>query len=195
MKLILGSASKWRRQILQQAGYEFSTMSPDIEEKKIRYEDPHQLVLAIAHAKADALLSRILEPALLITSDQVVVCHDEIFEKPSSEAEVRRFLHSYQQHEAMTVTAIVVTDTSTGKRVQGVDEVNIIFNSIPEDVINHVIAEGEVFSCAGGFQIENEYGELNPYIKKIDGDIDSVKGLPLKLLNELILKVQNNALE
>ncbi len=195
MKLILGSASKWRRQILHNAGYDFSTMSPDIDEKQIRHADPNQLALLIAHAKADALLPKITEPAILITSDQVVFCHDQIFEKPSSEIEVRKFLNSYQQHDAATITAIVVTDTATGQREQGVDRVNVVFNPIPEGVINHMIAEGEVFSCAGGFQIEDENGKLNPYIKKTDGAIDSVKGLPLQLLNELIAKVQNNALE
>ena len=38
-----------------------------------RSEDPGALTLALAHAKADALLPQIHEPALLITSDQVVV--------------------------------------------------------------------------------------------------------------------------
>ena len=188
--MILGSASKWRRQILKKEGYHFSTMSPDIDEKSIRYEDPSQLVLAIAHAKADALLPRISEPATLITSDQVVFCHGEVFEKPSSEVEVRKFLSSYQKHQAATVTAIVVTDTITRKREEGVDMVNVDFSPIPKNVIDHMINEGEIFHCAGGFQIEDEFGELNPYIKKIDGAIDSVKGLPMILLKELLNKME-----
>lgn len=190
MKLILGSASKWRRQILKQSDYVFETMSPDIDEKKIRHEDPCKLALAIAHAKADALLPKISEPAILITTDQVVVCHDEIFEKPSSEVDVRKFLSSYQKHPAATVTAIVVTDTATGKREDGVDVVNVEFNPIPGNVIDHMISEGEIFSCAGGFQIEDEFGELNPYIKKIDGEVDSVKGLPMTLLKNLLAKIE-----
>lgn len=190
MKLILGSASKWRQQILREAGYNFSTLSPDIDEKKIRDSNPSRLVLSIAHAKADALLPQISEPAILITSDQVVFCHNEIFEKPSSEMDVRNFLNSYQQHSAATVTAIVVTNTITKKREEGVDIVNVEFNPIPENVINHMIAEGEIFNCAGGFQIEDEHAELNPYIKKIDGSIDSVKGLPIALLKQLLEKLQ-----
>lgn len=184
--MILGSASKWRQAILHGAGFSFSVMHANIDEKAIRDDDPKELVLKIAHAKADAILKKLtdedkLKEKLLITSDQVVYCAGEIFEKPASEKEIRYFIQQYQQHPAATYTAIVLVDLKTGKRVDGVDVVNIAFNHIPDHVIDHVIAEGEVFQCAGGFQIEDEKGELNPYIKGIDGDLDSVKGFPIKL--------------
>lgn len=189
MRLILGSASKWRRQILKKAGYDFDVMSPDIDEKKIRDEDPKRLVLAIANAKADVLLPQISGSSLLITTDQVVYCHGEVFEKPISAKEVKKFIESYRKHPAQTITGVIVTNTQTKKREQAVDIVNIEFNHIPDEVIDHLVEEGEIFSCAGGFQIEDEHGELNPYIKKIDGEIDSVKGLPIKLLEKLLASI------
>ena len=64
MKIILGSSSRWRKQILEQAGYTFKVMSPDIDEKAIRHADSEQLALAIANAKADKLLEQITEPAI-----------------------------------------------------------------------------------------------------------------------------------
>ena len=73
MKIILGSQSKGRRHVLESMGYEFGVMSSNIDEKAIRFNDPQKLTIALAHAKADALLPRIQEPALLITSDQVVL--------------------------------------------------------------------------------------------------------------------------
>lgn len=190
MQLILGSASKWRRKILQDAGYSFKILSPNIDEKSIRDSDPETLVLKIARAKAAALLPQITEPSLLITTDQVVYCHDEIFEKPASAEEVKKFITAYHYHSAQTVTAVIVTNTATGKSIEGVDVVNIHFNHIPDSLIDHLIEEGEIFQCAGGFQIEDEKGELNPYIKSIDGEIDSVKGLPMKLLNHLIAQIK-----
>lgn len=189
MKLILGSSSKWRQQVLTKAGYEFTVMHPNIDEKKIRHKDPQQLALAIANAKADDLLRQITEPAVLITTDQVVVCNDKIYEKPESAHEAREFMHSYNKHSAQTVTAVVVVNTKIGKRVAGVDIVNIYFKHIPDSVIEELIAEGQIFSCAGGFQVEAKDGNLSPYIKSIDGAIDSVKGLPLKLLKKLIKRI------
>ncbi len=190
MKIILGSSSKWRRQVLKDAGYAFTTLSPNIDERKIRDEDPKRLALAIAHAKNNALLPKITEEALLITTDQVVTCRGEIYEKPVSPEEARKFLCSYAKHPAATVSAVVVTNTRTGKRAEGVDIVNILFNPIPKSEIDRLVEEGGIFSCAGGFQVEGKDGKLSVYIKQIDGAIDSVKGLPLKLLERLMQEAQ-----
>src|SRR5690348_16127972 len=103
-KIVLGSSSKWRREVLERLGYQFSCMSPDIDEKAIRHPDPKEMTLMIARAKGQALLSKVLtsfrkkhnsiakfvedkqisEPTLLITSDQVVSWNGQVREKPES---------------------------------------------------------------------------------------------------------------
>lgn len=186
MKLVLGSSSKWRKQVLEQAGYEFTTMSPDIDEKAIRHEDPQKLALAIANAKADALVKQVQEPMILITVDQVVVCNNKVYEKPVSAAEAREFMHSYEHFPASTITAVVVINTETQKRVDGVDIATVYFHPIPENYMEELIAKGDIFSCAGGFQVEYGDGKVVPYVKSIDGAIDSVKGLPMRLVEKLI---------
>nr|AEV89965.1 Maf-like protein [Humulus lupulus]AEV89966.1 Maf-like protein [Humulus lupulus]BAF85812.1 putative Maf-like protein [Humulus lupulus] len=78
-KIILGSSSVARRKILAEMGYDFAIMTADIDEKSIRKEIPEELVVALAEAKAAAILPRIptgdyinaVEPTLLITADQV----------------------------------------------------------------------------------------------------------------------------
>uniref|UniRef100_M0ZWJ2 Maf protein n=1 Tax=Solanum tuberosum TaxID=4113 RepID=M0ZWJ2_SOLTU len=78
-KLILGSSSTARKKILGDMGYEFTTMSADIDEKAIRKEKPEDLVMALAEAKAEAIIPRVsigesegdAGPTLLITCDQV----------------------------------------------------------------------------------------------------------------------------
>ena len=80
MKIILGSQSAGRKKVLEGMGYEFETMSADIDERAIRLEDPVKLTLALAVAKSEALLPKIKndEGVILITSDQVVVCNGKI---------------------------------------------------------------------------------------------------------------------
>ncbi|KAA0041604.1 maf-like protein [Cucumis melo var. makuwa] len=58
-KIILGSSSVARRKILSEMGYEFTIMSADIDEKAIRKEKPEELVVALAEAKADAIISNL----------------------------------------------------------------------------------------------------------------------------------------
>ena len=78
-------------------GYAFAVMPAHIDERAIRSEDPGALTLALAHAKADALLPHIRE-------------------KPAHAEEARVFLRGYAEGPAQTVTAVVVTHTATGLR-------------------------------------------------------------------------------
>lgn len=179
MKIILGSQSEGRRKILESMGYTFEIMPADINEKAIRFEDPIKLTLAISNAKAGALLEKIKEPALLITSDQVVVCNGVIREKPVSADESKDFLESYGQYPAETVTSVVVVNTATGERVYGTDIAEIWFNPIPKEVIEAYIETGDPFLHSGGF--DREHLILLSYVKKIQGEPDSVTGLPKSL--------------
>jgi septum formation protein len=185
MHIILGSQSQGRRELLSALGYEFAVMPANIDERAIRADDPGALTLALAHAKADALLPQIHEPALLITSDQVVVWQGTIREKPQNVEEARAFLRDYAEGPAETVTAVVVTHTSRGVRRQGVDRATVWFRRIPEDVIAQVIARGEVFAHAGGFSITDPL--LSAYIERVDGTAESVIGLPTALTRQLLL--------
>ena len=191
MKLILGSASQSRQHLLKQAGYEFTVVHADIDEKSIRDPDAQKLALRLAHAKADALMERIIEPALLITVDQVVICHGEIFEKPADADEARHYMHSYALHPATTVTAVVVFNTATGKRAEAVDLATVYFIPIPEAVVEALIVKGDIFHCAGGFQVESDDGELNAYVDHVDGAVDGVKGLPIAVMQQLLLEVSS----
>jgi len=189
MKIILGSASKYRQKILRDAGYDFDIMEPNIDEKSIRFDNPKKLTLALAHAKAGAIMKRAKNQALLITSDQVVVCNGQIREKPQNKEEAADYLASYAQHPAETVTAVLLTNLKNGKSVGGIDIAKVNFSPIPENIIERVINKGTIFSCAGGFTISDDL--LKPYIKSIEGDEDSVLGLPIKLTKELLNAITN----
>lgn len=187
MKIILGSQSKWRKKILEDMGYEFEVMSPDIDEKAIRDDDPNELTRKLARAKAEALLPRIKEDVILITSDQVVFCNGEIREKPENEDQARAYLESYAEHPVETVTAVFVINTKTGKTAEGVDIPSLRFKPIPEDLIETLIKDGRIFTCAGGFSLD--IAEIGNLLESIEGERESVIGLPKALTNRLIKEV------
>lgn len=188
MKLILGSQSKSRKYVLDKAGYEFDVMPADIDEKAIRSSDWEEMPLLIARAKAAALLARITEPAILITADQVVVCNGELREKPESEEQARAYLKSYDRYPAQTNSAVVVTNTETGKQADGVDIAKTFFKPLPDDVITQAIESGLAMTVAGGFVIEDPL--FAPYVDHLEGAADSVLGLPLGLMRSLIAQVE-----
>ncbi|KAL3840303.1 hypothetical protein ACJIZ3_024894 [Penstemon smallii] len=196
-KIILGSSSVARKKILADMGFEFTTMSADIDEKAIRTEKPEELVMALAEAKADAIVGRLqnssnqekdVEPTLVIAADTVVVYEGMIREKPSSKEEARQFIQGYSGGHAATVSSVLVTNLNTGIKKGEWDKVEIHFHDIPEHVIDNLIEEGIVLNVAGGLIIEHPL--VLPYVKEVVGGTDSVMGLPkaltIKLMNEVL---------
>lgn len=189
LKIILGSASLNRRQVFAEMCEDFEVMSADIDEKAIRFDDPSDLVLALAEAKAEALLGRMDKRAdILITADQVVVCNGEIREKPENEKVAREYLESYGKYPAETYSAVMVTNIATGKKAKSLDIAKVYFNPIPQGVIDEVVRKGDVFRVAGGFTIEDDL--FGPYVKRVEGASDSILGLP----KELVLKLAKEVL-
>lgn len=132
LRVWLGSGSASRHALMKEIIDEYGELmtfmgkvSADIDEKAIRYDDPRQLVLALAHAKADAILEKENgfegEDGYLITCDQVVLHKGCILEKPEDEGEARRMIAGYAEAPASTVGSTVVTHVRTGKRVERVD--------------------------------------------------------------------------
>lgn len=187
MKLILGSKSAGRQAVLKAAGYDFTVVTADIDEKAIRFVDSQQLVLAIANAKADAIIKKITGPGTLITADQVVVCNGVIREKPENQEEARGYIRAYRNYPMETVSSVVVTNLETGKRVEGVDIAKVYFKDFPESTIDEALADGRVMHCSGAMRCEEP--PFSNYIEKFEGTKDSTSGMPLKLLEELLKRV------
>lgn len=185
MKLILGSRSEGRRKVLQRMGYRFDVMPADIDEKAIRHDDPELLVLALAKAKAAAIMEKVREDAILITSDQVVVCKGVIREKPTTDQEVRTFFADYIKYPAETITAVQATNTATRECVSGVDRAKIWFRPVPTlTLYEYIVVDGDPFDHAGGF--DHEHPLLSLYVDRIEGEGESITGLPAKLTRELL---------
>lgn len=196
--VVLGTSSKFRHALFKEnfPHLAFSHMSPAIDEKAIRLGntprnmcDPHALTLALAHAKADALVSKISRDAILITLDQVVTCNNRIREKPSSEDECRRYIRDYSEQPLQTVTAIVLTTFTPGGNSDRYEDVDVAIqhlHPIPDVVIEQLIRKGDVMYCAGGITVEDEL--LAPYLGERQGTLDSIMGLPVDLLGQLLHK-------
>jgi septum formation protein len=139
MRLILGSGSKWRQQVLRSLGLDFEILAPGIDEKAIRNDDPEALTLALARAKAAALKPLVTGDAIILTSDQVVVQSGEILEKPLNEVEARLRLETAASAPIETVSAIIATDAATGREAWGIDRVGVVMRPLPPEVIDALI--------------------------------------------------------
>lgn len=173
-------------------------------EKAIRCEDPRELPLLIAQAKADAVIKKIidahdaaekasleeaeLEPFVLLTCDQIVLFNgSEVREKPESPEQAQQYLQSYSNGCVSTISAVVVTHYPSLVQDSGIDEATVHWKAIDSETVQRVVARGEVMTSAGGFRIEDP--DLQPLVRRIDGTVDSVMGMPLALASSLAMNV------
>lgn len=124
-RLILASASPRRRQILQNAGIQFEVQIVPVDEEQVRASAPHDLVMARARLKAEAVVSQLpVNPHLdgdkprgtgteagagfVIGADTVVVLDGHVLGKPRDEAHARHMLQrlSATDHEVLTGVAV-----------------------------------------------------------------------------------------
>lgn len=190
MKILLGSQSKFRRELLakvaEELGATFETTSADIDEKAIRDSDPRELVVKLAIAKADAICARgDLDADILITGDQVVVWNGQILEKPVDEDDARRMLRGYRHTSIEIIPSVVVRNLHTGQTANGIEVAKVDFGDIPESVIDELIEKHDALKCAGALRASLPV--MAPCILKAENlNIDVVRSLPLALTKRLI---------
>lgn len=188
--LCLGTSSQNRIRIAKACGWEFEIRFPDIDEKAIRCDDPLELPLLIAKAKADKLLSSMDDlhtPMVIITADQISLFKEAIREKPCDVDEARQFLRSYSNDTVTTVSAMVATHVPSGRQATAVDVCSVTFGEINDEVVERVVARGRIMQSAGGFAIEDE--DLYPLIKDMDGTAASILGFSVESAVRIVQEV------
>lgn len=170
---------------MEKAGYVFDVMSPEVNEKSIKTENPYEKPLILARAKADDLIPKIKEPSIVITSDVIIIAEGRIYEKPETEEEAMEMLKKWSNGtEIDVVCGVVVVNTQTLERYEGIDIAKIFFKEFPDSMLEEFMKYGEPLNRAGAFSVQHPI--MNPYVDKIEGDLTTIIGLSMKLLEKLL---------
>jgi septum formation protein len=172
--------------LLEEMGFDFEILAPDIDEKAIRSENVRELPLIIAQAKMDEVLKHVEGDAVVITSDQVMIVEGVVREKPSSKEEAYTFIKTYSSTPQVATSGTVVVNTKTGERVFSIDEVIVTFDPIPEDHIKTFVESGDAFNYAGGLAAEHKL--FLPYVH-YEGEWETLLGLPRAKTLKMIRQV------
>ncbi|SEG18705.1 septum formation protein [Bryocella elongata] len=173
--LILASGSPRRRELLGQAGYEFTVKAADIDESIRAGEEPEEYVRRLALEKAKGVAAGAPE-ATVIGSDTTVVLDGEILGKPADVTEAAGMLErlSGRVHQVHTGVAVVVQGGA--RAVSHVETTHVTFNLIPTAELERYLATGDSLDKAGAYGIQ---GYAARWIPRIDGCYFNVMGLPV----------------
>jgi septum formation protein len=192
VRLILGSASPRRRDLLAQIGVVPDEVRvADIDETPRKGELPHAYVDRMAREKAEALATALQlvrqapsplvgegwveeEPPLILTADTEVAVGRRILGKPANETESVQFLLllSGRRHRVTTAVCLTRGAERWTRRV----ETRVKFKRLSDAEISAYIRSGQWRGKAGGYDIR---GIAAAFIPEIIGSYTNVVGLPL----------------
>ncbi|SLN73111.1 Maf-like protein YhdE [Roseovarius gaetbuli] len=173
MRLILGSGSPRRRDLLAQIGVVAADIRPpDIDETPRKAELPRPYCIRMAREKAFAVKAD--EGEIVLSADTTVALGRRILGKPESAGEAAEFLLMLSGRRHRVITAVAVR---RGDRIWERDVVTTVkFKQISDEDLNAYLATNDWQGKAGGYGIQGPAGALIPWIQ---GSFSAVVGLPI----------------
>jgi septum formation protein len=173
VRLILGSASPRRKELLAQLGVNpDAILPPDIDETPQRAELPRAYCARLAREKALAVPDG--DDDLILCADTTVALGRRILGKPADAGEAATFLTALGGRRHQVITAVALR---RGGRVWTRESVSAVkMKRLSDDELNAYLASGEWQGKAGGYGIQGLAGAFIPWIS---GSYSGIMGLPL----------------
>ena len=174
--LILGSTSRYRKELLTRLRIPFETASPDVDETPHSNESPKDLALRLALAKARAVALKYPE-AVVIGSDQVADLEGTPLGKPGNHANAILQLQRMRGKTVIFQTALSVVCIASGYERTDLAAVKVKFRDLSDAEIESYLRAEEPYDCAGSAKSEGLGIALLESIE--NDDPTALIGLPL----------------
>lgn len=177
-RIILGSQSPRRKNLLEGAGIKFDVVVRSIDESYSDDLPPHKVAEYLANKKADAFNSDIKDDELVITADSIVVHENVIYEKPKDYNDGVRILSMLSESTHTVFTGVCIR--SIDKRISFTESTAVTLDKLSIEEINYYLNKHKPYDKAGAYGIQDWIGLCK--VKKIEGSYPNVIGLPVHQL-------------
>ena len=175
-QLILGSTSRYRRELLARLNTPFTVVGPDVDETPAEHEAPYALALRLALAKARAVAA--LHPeAVVIGSDQVADLNGTPLGKPGTHERAVLQLQRMRGQTVVFQTAVAVVCAATQFEEVDLAAVKVRFRDLSDEEIESYLRTEQPYDCAGSAKSEGLGIALLASIE--NDDPTALVGLPL----------------
>jgi septum formation protein len=181
MQLILASASPRRRQLLDEAGYQFVVQPANVDETVVPGLFPPDLAQKLATDKAQAVAGKFPEDVVL-AADTLVTFGDQILGKPAGADEARRMLMLLSRTTHLVITGVCVIRKG-GDLVQATRVMSAVrMNNLTPQQIDAYVASSDWQGKAGGYGIQDN----DPFVTRVSGSLTNIVGLPMEVVRRLL---------
>lgn len=186
-QIILASKSPRRRQLLADAGFEFTLADNiDVEEVYPANLAAEEVAEFLSNLKADAYPTALAANEVLITSDTVVVAEGQVLGKPTNYEDAFRMIRLMSGKMHKVITAVCIR-TATQK-ISFSDECDVFFDDLTDEEISFYVNHYRPYDKAGAYGIQEWIGYVG--IKKIEGSFFTVMGFPIHRVYQELKKLQ-----
>ncbi|TMH32111.1 MAG: septum formation inhibitor Maf [Betaproteobacteria bacterium] len=176
LQLVLGSTSRYRRELLERLRLPFDVCAPDVDETPLPGEAPAALAVRLALAKARDVAAK-FPGAVVIGADQVADHAGQSVGKPGNHERAAAQLRAMSGHSVVFQTAVAVVRADTGYAGSAVVPVTVRFRRLGEAEIERYLRIEQPYDCAGSAKSETLGIAL---LDSIDStDPTALVGLPL----------------
>jgi septum formation protein len=187
VSIILASASPRRTQLLAEAGYNFTVVRPDIDESAF----PAKAVKACEYARRLALakaksVARKHPDSLVIGADTVVDFKGQIIGKPADAKQAEQITRKLFSAAHKVITGIALVRLRDNMELVKSDTTTVYPKKMTAEQIAAHIKGGSWRGKAGAYAIKEAGDE---FIERIEGSLTNVMGLPVELLQRMLVKV------
>lgn len=190
MRVILGSASPRRKELLKHVIPKFEIIVSDVDEKLENGLTPNEQVTRLAKVKAKDVFSKTNGNRIVIGSDTIVIKNGKIYGKPKDKDDAKEMIKELISgdgvHSVITGVCIIAEKDGNIKELMDYDEAKVYLKNMTDDEINNWINSGQAMDKAGAYGIQNEFGV---FVEKIDGNYTTVVGLPIHKVYDMIKQV------
>lgn len=185
MRYILASKSPRRRELLGEIIKEFEIITKEVDESLPEGIHPRDGVEILAVRKGSAVVCEVGTESIVISSDTLVEIGGVPLGKPKDTEDAKAMLRmlSGKAHNVHTGVAVHFG----GRCYSGVATTAVYFRKITDSEIEEYVASGDPMDKAGSYGIQSGGGK---FVEKIDGDYDTVVGLSLRLVKELLGNIE-----
>ena len=181
IKVILASKSPRRRELLARIIQDFEIIVADTDETLGEGVSPFDGVRILAERKGAAVLPKVTEDSIIISSDTLVELDGVPLGKPTDREDARRMLRSLSGRRHNVHTGVAVH--YMGRCYSETETSGVIFREMTDGEILEYIATGEPMDKAGAYGIQGIGGK---FVTQYDGNFDTIMGLPVGLTARLI---------
>ncbi|SEA29830.1 MAF protein [Thiothrix caldifontis] len=190
-RLILGSTSPYRLELIQRLAIPFETAAPDIDETRHDGESARDMVLRLSLQKAQAVAAQYPD-SLIIGSDQCAVLHEQVIGKPGNHENAVQQLQNSSGKTVAFLTGLCLYDSRDGSYQLDVVPFAVDFRELNDEEIDAYLHKDQPYNCAGSFRSESLGITL---FRRMHGDDPTaLMGLPLIRLSQMLKQAGVNLL-